>query len=201
MAPSLFFLLFLLQIVALCARQVVAQNGPKTWTTSPFNPGALPLAVRSPYLNTWAAQGNNPNSVNNLWPTLWNGNVRCPIHFLLTVLQTSRRRDARHFLPSQLSLFTGRAQRSTLSPLRKITQLTISLQITGWYAAVTVDGIAYRVLGDAPIQNTTTANQTSVIFTPTQTSVLLQAGPVNINATFLSPIEVRSNLIEASLVD
>ncbi|KLO17752.1 DUF1793-domain-containing protein [Schizopora paradoxa] len=144
MAPSLIFLLFLLQIFALCSHQVVAQTGPKTWQTLPFNPGALPLAVRSPYLNTWAAQGNNPASVNNLWPTLWNSNI------------------------------------------------------TGWYAAVTVDGVAYRVLGDAPIQNTTTANQTAVIFTPTQTSVLLQAGPVSINATFLSPVE-PTDLVRQSI--
>lgn len=72
MASSLISLLVLFVVLL---HQTAAQNGPTLWKTSPYNPGALPLAVRSPYLNTWAAQGNNPASVNNLWPTLWNSNV------------------------------------------------------------------------------------------------------------------------------
>lgn len=35
------------------------------------------------------------------------------------------------------------------------------------------------------------ANQTIVAITPTRTSYLLEAGPVIVNMTFLSPIEVR----------
>ena len=54
-----------------------------------------------------------------------------------------------------------------------------------------VDGVAYRVIGDAPITNTTAANLTSIIWTATQTSFLFTAGTMTVNATFISPIEVR----------
>lgn len=64
------------------------------------------------------------------------------------------------------------------------------LQVTGWYASVTVDNTTYRVMGDAPVPAIPTANQTSVEFTATQTNFVMQAGPVIVNASFLSPIEV-----------
>lgn len=65
----------------------------------------------------------------------------------------------------------------------------------GWYASVVVDGQGYRVMGSPFITNMTEAsqteaNQTAVEFTPTRTSLLFTAGPMQINATFLSPIEV-----------
>ncbi|KAF8516355.1 hypothetical protein JB92DRAFT_3114212 [Gautieria morchelliformis] len=41
------------------------------WTASPFHPHAIPLAVRSPYLNCWAAGGNGSQPISNQWPTLW----------------------------------------------------------------------------------------------------------------------------------
>lgn len=41
------------------------------WTASPFNPPALPLAVRSPYLNTWLQQGPNPAPASAFWPGTW----------------------------------------------------------------------------------------------------------------------------------
>ncbi|EJC98554.1 DUF1793-domain-containing protein [Fomitiporia mediterranea MF3/22] len=52
----------LLLLVILLALRAWAQSGPTSWTASPFNPPALPLAVRSPYLNVWLTQGNDPPS-------------------------------------------------------------------------------------------------------------------------------------------
>ena len=60
----------------------------------------------------------------------------------------------------------------------------------GWNAGIRVDGQAYNLFGASDIANYTSANQTSVLFTPTRTSVLLTAGTVDVNMTFLSPIEV-----------
>ncbi|EJC98586.1 DUF1793-domain-containing protein [Fomitiporia mediterranea MF3/22] len=62
-----------------------------------------------------------------------------------------------------------------------------SLTPLGWYGAIRVDGTAYRFLGegDLPAGNL----QKGFTFTPTQSSYLYQFGPVNVNITFLSPIE------------
>lgn len=46
-------------------------------------------------------------------------------------------------------------------------------------------------MGLSAIPDIPQANQTSVIITPTRTSYLLNAGPVIINMTYLSPVEVR----------
>ena len=58
-----------------------------------------------------------------------------------------------------------------------------------------VDGTAYRVLGDAPITNTTVANQSTVEFTATRTSFILTAGKMDVNVSFISPVEVRTTLV------
>ena len=60
----------------------------------------------------------------------------------------------------------------------------------GWNAGIRVDGQAYNLLGIPGVANYTNANQTNVLFTPTRTSFLFTAGNVNVNMTFLSPIEV-----------
>ena len=76
-------LVFLVQLAKLIL-QVAGQNGPP-WPATPFNPSALPLAVRSPYLNTWLPQGTNPPQINNYWARFWSVNqVRVPpmtLHF------------------------------------------------------------------------------------------------------------------------
>ncbi|KAJ7743879.1 hypothetical protein B0H16DRAFT_1422818 [Mycena metata] len=56
---------------ALYAVQVLADP---SWTSTPFNPPSVPLAVRTPYLNTWLPQGTG-NALNDEWPTLWQGSV------------------------------------------------------------------------------------------------------------------------------
>lgn len=59
-----------------------------------------------------------------------------------------------------------------------------------------VDGIAYEIIGgDNSWQS---ANQTSVIVTPTRSSYLLNAGPVIVNMTFLSPVEVFASSFHIS---
>ena len=77
-------------LVTLCAELVSAQNGPTVWTTLPFNPSALPLAVRNPYLNTWLAQGNNPGPLNGpLWSEFWSTAVSTFGYLLWELLEGS----------------------------------------------------------------------------------------------------------------
>ncbi|KAH0587707.1 hypothetical protein H2248_006471 [Termitomyces sp. 'cryptogamus'] len=45
-------------------------RGTLDWTTTPFNPPSLPLAVRSPYLSAWLPQGNG-TALNSAWPSFW----------------------------------------------------------------------------------------------------------------------------------
>lgn len=45
------------------------------WTAEPFNPPAIPLAVRTPYLSAWLPQGEGA-ALNDRWPTFWTGSVR-----------------------------------------------------------------------------------------------------------------------------
>jgi hypothetical protein len=68
-------------------------------------------------------------------------------------------------------------------------------QILGWSVLVRIDGLTYSLLGDvsgASASLNGTANVTDTIITPTQTVVVTQAGPMQVNLTFLNPIEVRS---------
>ena len=65
-------------------------------------------------------------------------------------------------------------------------------QILGWSVLVRVDGLTYSFLGDVhPNLYNGTVNFTSIAITPTQTAVTAQAGPMQVNLTFLNPIEVR----------
>lgn len=45
-----------------------------TWTATPFNPAAVPLAVRTPYLSAWLPQGAG-TALNDAWPTFWTGSI------------------------------------------------------------------------------------------------------------------------------
>ncbi|KAK2466302.1 hypothetical protein APHAL10511_001944 [Amanita phalloides] len=45
-----------------------------SWTATPFNPAAIPLAVRSPYLSAWLPQGAGA-ALNDVWPTFWTGKI------------------------------------------------------------------------------------------------------------------------------
>ncbi|KAA1466346.1 DUF1793-domain-containing protein [Dentipellis sp. KUC8613] len=106
-----------------------------SWTASPFTPPSVPLAVRSPYLSAWLAQGTG-TALNDAWPSFWTGSI------------------------------------------------------LGWAGFVKVDGTAYSFLGVPAIPASfNKAAQKSVSFTSTQSTFILTAGPVDVTATFLSPIE------------
>ena len=60
----------------------------------------------------------------------------------------------------------------------------------GWYSVISVDGKPYRLMGGTAGLVVDAADQVAVIMTPTRTSYLFQAGPVTVNATYLSPVEV-----------
>ncbi|KAK7064805.1 DUF1793-domain-containing protein [Favolaschia claudopus] len=59
----------------LCAGLLALQaSAAVSWTATPFNPPSVPLAVRSPYLNTWLPQGQG-QALNDAWPTMWTGSI------------------------------------------------------------------------------------------------------------------------------
>ena len=154
--PSLFI------IVSILITSACAQSGPTSWTAIPFNPPAFPLAVKTPYVNTWVPQGNEPKVISNVWtgygsgpdsPTVWQVNPLVVQHSFW-------------YIPGK------------------------TLQ---WFTIITVDGTPYRLMGTStessdPVEQV--ADQIAVIMTPTRTSFLFQAGPVIVNATYLSPVEV-----------
>ncbi|KAH7100410.1 DUF1793-domain-containing protein [Auriculariales sp. MPI-PUGE-AT-0066] len=59
-------------LVPFLAVGVVAQD-PPAWKSDPFEPAAIPLAVRTPYLSAWLAGGH---ALPESWPTLYQGAVR-----------------------------------------------------------------------------------------------------------------------------
>lgn len=65
--------------------------------------------------------------------------------------------------------------------------LTIS-QILGWSGWIRVDGSLYQLWGQTGVAT----NLSSIEITPTSTILSVVADTVNVNVTFLSPIEVRS---------
>jgi hypothetical protein len=74
----------------------------------------------------------------------------------------------------------------------------IAFQILGWSVLVRIDGLTYSFLGDVPGGSASlngTVNVTDTVITPTQTVVAAQAGPMQVNLTFLNPIEVRNHLL------
>lgn len=73
-------------------------------------------------------------------------------------------------------------------------------QILGWSVLVRVDGMTYSFLGavQQPTINAT-VNITNFTITPTRTIVTGKAGPMQVNLTFLNPIEVRFTLMLLSM--
>ncbi|KAI0684505.1 hypothetical protein BC835DRAFT_1523871 [Cytidiella melzeri] len=60
--PSL-LLLILTQLFVSAGAQA-----PTNWSTNPFNPPSLPLAVKNPYLNAWAPLAGGSAAINEAWP-------------------------------------------------------------------------------------------------------------------------------------
>ncbi|KAM6494692.1 protein of unknown function (DUF1793) domain containing protein [Amanita muscaria] len=63
-------LLCLLKLLLLLVPTIQAVS----WTATPFNPPAIPLAVRTPYLSVWLPQGAGA-ALNDAWPTFWTGQI------------------------------------------------------------------------------------------------------------------------------
>lgn len=59
----------------------------------------------------------------------------------------------------------------------------------GWFIGVRVDNISYMIQGNDNSVNYTAVGNT--VSTPTQTRFIIAAGPVLVNLTYLTPIEVR----------
>ncbi|KAH9009214.1 hypothetical protein EDB83DRAFT_2531328 [Lactarius deliciosus] len=111
-----------------------------------FYPAAIPLFVRSPYLNCWGYLSDEPSN-----PRI-----------------------------SQTTTFSQVQQpRSGWDP---------SLDVLNLVVLVRVDNSTYLFLGNASTVNTT-VNLTDVVISPTQTKLTAEAGPMQINLTFLNPIE------------
>jgi hypothetical protein len=66
---NLLFTIFISQLVC----HTLAASAA-TWTSTPFNPASIPLAVRSPYLSAWLNQGSG-TALNADWPRFWTGSV------------------------------------------------------------------------------------------------------------------------------
>ncbi|TFK55924.1 DUF1793-domain-containing protein [Heliocybe sulcata] len=49
-------------------------NAAVSWAATPFNPAAVPLAVRTPYLSAWLPQGSG-TALNDAWPAFWTGST------------------------------------------------------------------------------------------------------------------------------
>ncbi|KAH8101093.1 DUF1793-domain-containing protein, partial [Cristinia sonorae] len=45
------------------------------WSTDPFNPPSIPLAIRSPYSSAWLPQASTGTALNGAWATFWNGMI------------------------------------------------------------------------------------------------------------------------------
>lgn len=67
----------LVSIIVLQLATLVISQPPTAWTTWPFNPNSLPLAVKSPYLNAWAPLAGGSAALNSAWPRSYDplGNV------------------------------------------------------------------------------------------------------------------------------
>jgi hypothetical protein len=72
------------------------------------------------------------------------------------------------------------------------------VQILGWAGYIKVDGSTFHWLGSPVPGNASTWISTEI--TPTRTILTLEAGPMQLNVTFLSPVEVRRFLRSPALV-
>lgn len=74
--------------------------------------------------------------------------------------------------------------------------LTLS-QNLGWVGYIRIDGQTYRWLGQVGSSDNSTqaSNMISRQITPTRSIFTMQAGPMVLNVTFLSPIEVSTRLM------
>lgn len=70
---------------------------------------------------------------------------------------------------------------------------TNTSQALGWTGYIRVDNFTYQWLGDNATVHS--ASLDSFHITPTRTIFNLKAGPMNLNITFLTPIEVGTSFV------
>ncbi|KAE9397145.1 DUF1793-domain-containing protein [Gymnopus androsaceus JB14] len=62
--------------MSLCLRFLLSApfllSAVNAWTSTPFNPPSIPLAVRTPYVSAWLPQGSG-TALNGAWPQFWDG--------------------------------------------------------------------------------------------------------------------------------
>ncbi|KAL5536140.1 hypothetical protein ACEPAF_4245 [Sanghuangporus sanghuang] len=68
----------------------------------------------------------------------------------------------------------------------------------GWYSSVVVDDTPYKLLAETNVPEIALANQTAVEFSATRTSFIFTTGPMQINMSFISPIE-PTDLVRQSI--
>ncbi|KAF7966198.1 hypothetical protein HWV62_39706 [Athelia sp. TMB] len=68
----------------------------------------------------------------------------------------------------------------------------------GWAGYISVDGAVYSFMGAPGNSGTTKATQTSLTFTSTQSTFVLQAGGIALTVNFLSPVDA-TDLVQQSL--
>ena len=74
MLPHPLSLLRLLSVASIALAQ--------TWEATPFIPPAIPLAVKSPYVQTWSQQGAAEGSLDSGWESFRDGTVCVQPEFL-----------------------------------------------------------------------------------------------------------------------
>lgn len=102
--PSLSsFLLSLIFILCQLVNSIEAQ-APTNWTTFPFNPPSLPLAVKNPYLNAWAPLAGGSAAINQAAPRSYlplanvgPSSLACILHCSLTTQFPSNLNGTRQY--------------------------------------------------------------------------------------------------------
>lgn len=75
--------------------------------------------------------------------------------------------------------------------ITKVDSLQCAQNILGWAGKIRVDGLTYNWMG-GDVGPPNSGNVTNVQITPTRSIFTMQAGPMNVTVTYLSPIEVRT---------
>lgn len=167
--------LSLLQLLSVVAFALAAN-----WTANPFVPPAVPLAVKSPFLQTWLMQGTAEGSLNSGWEAFRDGavsHVLGPwwVHILTdkpTYLDRCMVGDTQSGRP--ILRLDGRPPRKKQGGSEGHDRTCFSDR--------------WVLLGAEPLLNSYEREPSQ--FTSTKTIITMTCGTVDLTATFLNPIEV-----------
>ena len=149
------------------AQGIFAQEDTSIWTSR------IPLAMRSPYLETFMNGSNVPFNLSDVYGTV----QRAPNIWSLTIPIHVRHKSGVHC------------------------RLSRSRQQSGWAGLIRIDSNnTYKWFGD-PLEpdNVKRVVLTNIDITPTRTIMNVTAGPIDLDMTLLSPIEVRCFFIQIPL--